>query len=140
MRRSHSLHCSEHRPPPGEQAAIERWSVGFFTRPSDNAILRAISDKSALIAEAAAKGDSAKYQTGVNTKEWVVRRTSGLRYNNYKVRPNAAMERHDGLTSAALIAGRETVEQRLEGNRRHTHTRGDECIGLVHIPLWVYLF
>ena len=114
--------------------------MGFFTRPSDNAILRAILDKSALIAEAAAKGDSAKYQTGVNTKEWVVRRTSGLRYNNYKVRPNAAMERHDGLTSAALIAGRQTVEQCLEGNRRHTHTRGDECLGLVHIPLCVYLF
>ncbi|RPD55162.1 Clavaminate synthase-like protein [Lentinus tigrinus ALCF2SS1-6] len=80
------LRSNIHRvvPPPGEQAALERWSVGFFTRPSDSAILRAISDKSALIAEAAAKGDPGKYQSGANAKEWVMRRTGGLRYNNYK--------------------------------------------------------
>ncbi|TFK83383.1 Clavaminate synthase-like protein [Polyporus arcularius HHB13444] len=80
------LRSNIHRvvPPPGEQAALERWSVGFFTRPSDNAMLRAISDKSALIAEAAAKGEPGKFETGANAKEWVMRRTGGLRYNNYK--------------------------------------------------------
>ncbi len=55
-------------------------------------MLRAISDKSALIAEAAAKGEPGRFETGANAKEWVMRRTGGLRYNNYKVRVDQGCE------------------------------------------------
>ena len=72
--------------PPGEQAALERWSVAFFTRPSDTAILRALSERSALVAQAAARAPAGRFETGTNAKDWIARRVGGLRYNNYKVR------------------------------------------------------
>ncbi|TBU40924.1 Clavaminate synthase-like protein [Dichomitus squalens] len=80
------LRSNIHRvvPPPGEQAALERWSVGFFTRPSDTAILRALSEDSALVAHAAARAPVGRFETGTNAKDWIARRVGGLRYNNYK--------------------------------------------------------
>ncbi|KAI0751879.1 Clavaminate synthase-like protein [Daedaleopsis nitida] len=80
------LRSNIHRvvPPPGEQAMLERWSVGFFTRPADHVVLRALTEESAIIAEAAARAAPGSFETGTTAGDWSKRRTGGLRYNSYK--------------------------------------------------------
>ncbi|KAI0352453.1 Clavaminate synthase-like protein [Trametes cingulata] len=80
------LRSNIHRvmPPPGEQAQYERWSLVFFTRPNDEAVLRALTDKSPMIAEAVAKAPPGKYDPGVTASEWLARRIGSQRAANYK--------------------------------------------------------
>ncbi|CDO69473.1 hypothetical protein BN946_scf184817.g33 [Trametes cinnabarina] len=80
------LRSNVHRvmPPPGEQANFERFSLVFFTRPNDQAILRALSEKSLTIAEAVSRAPPGRYEPGVTAKEWLVRRIKSQRVTNYK--------------------------------------------------------
>ncbi|KAI0637479.1 Clavaminate synthase-like protein [Trametes polyzona] len=80
------LRSNLHRvvPPPQEQAKHERWSLVFFTRPNDGVVLRALSDQSAQIAEAASKAPYEKYNPGVTAKDWLARRVGSQRVTNYK--------------------------------------------------------
>ncbi|KAF8890207.1 hypothetical protein BD779DRAFT_1610898 [Infundibulicybe gibba] len=76
------LRSNLHRvaPPPGAQAHLERLSLVYFTRPADNIPLRALSDQSALIAQA----PSADFDTGATAGEWHQRRVRNRRFNNQK--------------------------------------------------------
>ena len=76
-----------YRPPPKDQAQYERWSLVFFTRPNDTAILHHLGDQSALIAAAVARAAPGKYAPGVTAQEWLMRRIRSQRVSQYKVRP-----------------------------------------------------
>ncbi|RDX48491.1 Clavaminate synthase-like protein [Lentinus brumalis] len=80
------LRSNIHRvvPPPGEQAQHERWSLVFFTRPNDAVELRALSDKSSVIADAIAKASPGKYEPGVTAGQWLARRVGSQRRVHYK--------------------------------------------------------
>ncbi|KAI0640625.1 Clavaminate synthase-like protein [Trametes meyenii] len=80
------LRSNIHRviPPPGDQARHERWSLVFFTRPNDDAVLRALIQQSAQIASAVAKAPPGKYAPEVSAKEWLARRVGSQRVANYK--------------------------------------------------------
>ena len=75
------------RPPPKAQAASERWSLVFFTRPSNDVQLRALTEQSRLIAEAVARSpDPSKFNTGQTAQSWYYRRTKYQRVKNRTVR------------------------------------------------------
>ncbi|KAI0269389.1 Clavaminate synthase-like protein [Gloeopeniophorella convolvens] len=80
------LRSNLHRvvPPPKAQAAHERWSVVFFTRPGNTVVLEPLSAQSALIADAAAKAPQGKYGTGATSAEWFARRIANQRVKNRK--------------------------------------------------------
>ena len=74
------------RPPPREQSKYERWSLVYFTRPGNSVVLRALGDKSPIIADAVAKADNPDaLNPGVTSKEWFARRIKYQRINNRKV-------------------------------------------------------
>ncbi|GJE97255.1 clavaminate synthase-like protein [Phanerochaete sordida] len=69
--------------PPGAQAAHERWSLVFFTRPNNSAPLRALAAASPRVAAAvAAAPDPATFETGVTAREWFARRIKNQRIKN----------------------------------------------------------
>ena len=72
-------------PPPGIQSQHERWSLVYFTRPGDSAILRPLSEQSAMIAEAAKKNADKGYETGSTSLEWFSRRVRNQRMKNRTV-------------------------------------------------------
>jgi len=79
------LRSNLHRvvPPPKEQAAYERWSLVFFTRPGDAITLRPLSDESPIIAEAVSKAPNPElYNTGSTAKDWFARRVRNQRIKN----------------------------------------------------------
>ncbi|OBZ65453.1 hypothetical protein A0H81_14575 [Grifola frondosa] len=80
------LRSNIHRvvPPPKDQSKFERWSVVYFTRPSDSVELRALADESPLIAEAVSRAPPGKFDTGVTAKTWLERRVKSTRLRNYK--------------------------------------------------------
>jgi len=65
-----------HRPPPGEQAGHERWSLVYFSRPTDDVYLEPLSEKSAVIAGALKRlGEEEKvYAVGMTAAQWLVKR------------------------------------------------------------------
>ncbi|KAI0031557.1 Clavaminate synthase-like protein [Vararia minispora EC-137] len=69
-------------PPPKAQAAFERWSVVYFTRPGFSQLLRPLSDQSALIASAVAADEPGKYDKGATAGEWYTRRLKLQRLAN----------------------------------------------------------
>ncbi|EMD42247.1 hypothetical protein CERSUDRAFT_43175 [Gelatoporia subvermispora B] len=73
-------------PPPGTQSQFERYSIAFFTRPNDSVVLRALSDKSQLIASSVSKSTGVEYDTGTTSAEWISRRIRKLRLRNREVR------------------------------------------------------
>ncbi|KAI0772544.1 Clavaminate synthase-like protein [Trametes elegans] len=81
------LRSNIHRviPPPKDQANCERWSLVFFTRPNDDAMLRALQDESPQIADAVRKAPSGKFETGSTAVQWLTRRIKSQRVANYKV-------------------------------------------------------
>ncbi|PCH44297.1 Clavaminate synthase-like protein [Wolfiporia cocos MD-104 SS10] len=83
------LRSNVHRviPPPGEQAKFERYSLVFFTRASDGTELRALTDRSDLIAEAVAKAANAaeRFRPGVTAQEWLARRVRNQRIKHFEV-------------------------------------------------------
>lgn len=83
------LHSCMHRvvAPPDLQAAFDRWSLVFFTRPGDDISLRALVDDSEMVKKAIDGMDASlaeKYFPGVNANEWFVRRSTGRRVKNRK--------------------------------------------------------
>ncbi|KAF8079383.1 Clavaminate synthase-like protein [Lyophyllum atratum] len=80
------LRSNLHRvvPPPGDQGALERWSLVYFTRPGNSVILRALVEDSALIAEAVAKTPEKSFETGSTSLEWFSRRIKNQRIKNRK--------------------------------------------------------
>ncbi|KAF7440296.1 hypothetical protein PC9H_000640 [Pleurotus ostreatus] len=73
--------------PPGAQSAFERCSVTYFTRPSDDVVLRALTEDSPLVAEAASKNNQEtgmNFEPGVTAGQWVARRIKYVRVNNHK--------------------------------------------------------
>lgn len=84
------LHSSMHRvvPPPGAQAAYDRWSLVFFTRPGDSSQLRALIDESPIIRKAInAKSteEREKYFPKSTAAEWFLRRVKYSRIHNLTV-------------------------------------------------------
>ncbi|KAF8889449.1 hypothetical protein CPB84DRAFT_1785606 [Gymnopilus junonius] len=81
------LRSNLHRvlPPPSSQANSERWSLVFFSRPSNTTILRALVDDSPVIAEALDKKDvdsKKMFDTGATAQEWCERRVRNRRFAN----------------------------------------------------------
>ena len=72
-------------PPPGIQSQYERWSLVYFTRPGNSAILRPLSEHSPMIAEAAKKNADKGYETGSTSLEWFSRRIRNQRMKNRTV-------------------------------------------------------
>ena len=69
--------------PPKDQAAFTRWSLVFFTRPSGDVALRALTDQSPIIAAAVAdSSDPSRFETGQTAAEWFARRIRGQRVGN----------------------------------------------------------
>ena len=62
----------------------------FFTRPNDTIELCHQGGKSAKIAEAVAKAPPGKYEPGMTSAEWLVRRIRAKRVAHYNVRGNIA--------------------------------------------------
>ncbi len=90
MRRKPETNFVASRPPPKEQARFERWSLVFFTRPSFDVPLRALTEQSAMIAEAAAGAPAGRFETGVTAGEWLARRILVTRANQFKVSDSAS--------------------------------------------------
>ncbi|KIP07528.1 hypothetical protein PHLGIDRAFT_105488 [Phlebiopsis gigantea 11061_1 CR5-6] len=79
------LRSNIHRvvPPPKEQAAFERWSLVFFTRPANDVELRALTEQSSIIAEAVENSpDPSKFSTLQTAQSWYYRRTKYQRVKN----------------------------------------------------------
>lgn len=72
-------------PPPGAQSHYERWSLVYFTRPGDSAILRPLVEYSPMIAESAAKNADKGYDTGSKSAAWFSRRIKNQRVKNRTV-------------------------------------------------------
>ncbi|KAI1790647.1 Clavaminate synthase-like protein [Ganoderma leucocontextum] len=87
-------------PPPKEQAKFERWSLVFFTRPSFDARMRALTEQSSMIAEAVANAPAGKFDTGVTAGEWLARRILVTRASRFK----------DGDTYKAGFKGTEDIK------------------------------
>jgi len=69
--------------PPGEQSKYTRWSLVFFTRPGGSVVLEPLKEQSSLIAEAAAKEENKRFDTGGATAgDWFARRIRNQRINN----------------------------------------------------------
>ncbi|KAJ3561262.1 hypothetical protein NP233_g10301 [Leucocoprinus birnbaumii] len=79
------LRSNMHRvvPPPGAQSAYERWSIVFFTRPSNNKVLRALIESSPAIS-AAVKANPQNTGTNSTAGEWFSRRIKYQKIENRK--------------------------------------------------------
>ncbi|KAI0686222.1 Clavaminate synthase-like protein [Earliella scabrosa] len=74
-------------PPPGKQGNYTRWSLVFFTRPGNSIRLQALTEESALIADAVEKAPAhlrAIFESGQTSYEWFTRRVKNMRTNNQK--------------------------------------------------------
>ncbi|THH11004.1 hypothetical protein EW145_g942 [Phellinidium pouzarii] len=81
------LRSNLHRvvPPPSVQAAHERYSIVFFTRPGNDVLLRALADESELIKEALEKmvpEERKKFEPGATARKWFTRRNKNERTKN----------------------------------------------------------
>ncbi|OCH95737.1 Clavaminate synthase-like protein [Obba rivulosa] len=69
-------------PPPGLQSRFERYSIAFFTRANDSVVLRALSDKSQMIAKSVSQSTGVDNNAGTTSAEWISRRIRKLRLRN----------------------------------------------------------
>ena len=82
-----NANITSYSPPPRDQVAYERWSLVFFSRPSNVVELRALTDQSPTIAEAVANSpDPTKFNTGQTARAWFARRIKNQRIKNRTVR------------------------------------------------------
>ena len=73
------------RSPPGSQAGSERWSLVYFTRPTDAVALHALVEESSVIANAVAAKPEQNFDTKVTAGEWFARRVKNRRIKNRTV-------------------------------------------------------
>ena len=74
------------------QGSHYRFSLVYFTRPGNSVVLRALTESSPLIADAAARApDPKKYDTGMTSLDWFTRRIKNQRIANRKVRRRVAV-------------------------------------------------
>lgn len=74
------------RPPPREQSKYERWSLVFFTRPSNTVPLHALTEESPVIKDAVAKvADPETFNPNSTAGEWFTRRIKNQRIKNRTV-------------------------------------------------------
>lgn len=83
------LRSNLHRavPPPGAQAFETRWSMGYFSRPANDATLRAL-DESPLVQNALSQmshEERAVYYPNVTQGDWYARRMNNIELKNRKV-------------------------------------------------------
>jgi len=81
------LKSSMHRvvPAPGEQSSYVRWSLAVFTRPNDSVVLRALTEGSAMVAEAVLKSPGTPiFNSNSTSHEWFARRIKNQRMRNQK--------------------------------------------------------
>ncbi|THH21407.1 hypothetical protein EW146_g128 [Bondarzewia mesenterica] len=90
------LRSNLHRvvPPPKKQAAYDRWSLVFFTRPGNESKLAPLSEESEMIAKAAAQAPRDKYVTNSTAGEWFARRIKYQKLANREVCSNHC---HDAM-------------------------------------------
>ena len=83
------LRSNMHRvvPPPGPQSAFTRWSVVFFSRPSNDSELRVLEESPLVkgVLSSMTPEDRARYQPNVTQGEWYIRRMVKQRVNRIKV-------------------------------------------------------
>ncbi|KAL5503986.1 hypothetical protein ACEPAH_8058 [Sanghuangporus vaninii] len=82
------LRSNLHRsvPPPGAQASETRWSMGYFSRPANDVMLRAL-DQSHVVEDALSHMNSeerAVYFPNVTQGDWNARRTSNSELKNWR--------------------------------------------------------
>jgi len=97
--------------PPKAQAAYERYSLAFFTRPHDSVVLRPLTKESAIVAEAVKNKPRAvdEHEDEKGTAgEWLVRRLKNLRTGNYhgveSYREHLGTEDYGRITQVATTA------------------------------------
>ena len=74
--------------PPGAQAALDRYSVAYFSRPGYDSPLRALTDESAVIkaaVDAEKPEERAKFFPNTTAGEWYNRRIKYIKLINKKV-------------------------------------------------------
>ncbi|ETW77509.1 hypothetical protein HETIRDRAFT_436331 [Heterobasidion irregulare TC 32-1] len=78
------LRSNLHRvvPPPKQQAAYDRWSLVFFTRPGESWKMVPLSEESDMIAEAVAKAPPGKFDIDATAGSWYARRIKNQRIAN----------------------------------------------------------
>ncbi|KZT43814.1 Clavaminate synthase-like protein [Sistotremastrum suecicum HHB10207 ss-3] len=76
-----NIHRVMHVSPPGEQRNYNRWSLVYFSRPSNQVLLRNLADKSSIIAEALKESED-KFVTDSNAGDWFARRIKNQRLKN----------------------------------------------------------
>jgi isopenicillin N synthase-like dioxygenase len=73
-------------PSPKAQGAYERWSLVFFTRPINSAILRALVEDSDIVAQGVKDhiqaGGTMNFETGSTAADWFKRRIKNQRIKN----------------------------------------------------------
>ncbi|KAF8154117.1 hypothetical protein B0H34DRAFT_784130 [Crassisporium funariophilum] len=72
-------------PPPGKQAEHERWSLVYFTRPTNEIHLGALVDQSPLIAQSVKNANTSTYDPQMTAAQWFVKRQTQARTDADKV-------------------------------------------------------
>lgn len=90
------LRSNLHRvvPPPGAQAELIRWSVGFFSRPAFDIPLKALTEESEIIKRALERlpeKDHKNFDPKCTAGEWYARRVKFRRANVREVRTFTSM-------------------------------------------------
>ncbi|PPQ77894.1 hypothetical protein CVT25_015381 [Psilocybe cyanescens] len=90
-------------PPPGAQAGYERWSLVYFSRPTNDVNLEALANQSALVAEAVQNADKAIYFSGMTAAQCIP--VQDLLVVDYKLLKEGDKDQADILWEAATKWG-----------------------------------
>ena len=74
------------RLPPGPQVGIERYSLVYFTRPSNSVILSAFIGETPLISKAVSRDTENNHEIECTTIEWLSTRMKSRKIENMKVK------------------------------------------------------
>lgn len=94
--------------PPKAQAAYERYSMAFFTRPHDSVVLRPLIKESVVVANKVKENSNYAEEERGTAGEWLVRRLKNLRTKNYhgvdSYRQHLGTEDYGRITGVAVAA------------------------------------
>jgi len=62
----------------------ERWSLVYFSRPTNDVYLEALSEKSPIIAEAVKNADKGTYTPGMTAAQWFTKKQKQNRTDSEK--------------------------------------------------------